>query len=292
MDPRRRRRRARPAPPAAQRPSRRWRRRRRSAVRKRRPRRDRRPRARRQGRRASRPGSGCLAVTGPVRTRRCSSIGRYPRQRVRVDEHTIEVAGSPAFFRSASAPGTPTVYLHGVPTSSDDWTGLLERTGGIAPDLPGFGRSGKGGHLEYSIGAQAEFVERLLDAAGLEQVQLVAHDWGAAAGLVFAQRNPQRVERIVLCNALPLLDGFHWHRLARAWRAPVVGELVMGAVNRRLLARTLRRGSASAEAWPDARVAPVWDQFDQGTQRAILLLHRSCDERQLAAAGTPLGPLP
>jgi pimeloyl-ACP methyl ester carboxylesterase len=210
---------------------------------------------------------------------------------VRVDEHTIEVAGSPAFFRSATAAGTPTVYLHGVPTSSDDWTRLLERTGGIAPDLPGFGRSGKGGHLEYSIRAQAEFVERLLDAAGITQLQLVAHDWGAAAGLVFAQRNQQRVERIVLCNPLPLLDGFHWHRLARAWRAPVIGELMMGAVNRRLLARTLRRGSASAEAWPDARVTPVWDHFDQGTQRAILLLHRSCDERQLAAAGARLGEL-
>jgi pimeloyl-ACP methyl ester carboxylesterase len=210
---------------------------------------------------------------------------------VRVDEHTIEVAGSPAFFRSATASGTPTVYLHGVPTSSDDWTGLLERTGGVAPDLPGFGRSGKGGHLEYTIGALAQFVERLVDAAGLEQVQLVGHDWGAAAGLVFAQRNPQRVERIVLCNALPLLDGFHWHRLARAWRAPVIGELVMGAINRRLLARTLRRASAGAGAWPDARVAAVWDHFDQGTQRAILLLHRSVDERQLAAAGAPLGEL-
>ena len=36
----------------------------------------------------------------------------------------------------------------------------------------------------------------------------------------------------------------------------------------------------------------VWDQFDQGTQRAILRLHRSVDERALAAAGAGLEALP
>jgi pimeloyl-ACP methyl ester carboxylesterase len=210
---------------------------------------------------------------------------------VRVDEHTIEVAGSPAFFRSAPATGVPALYLHGVPTSSDDWTGLLERTGGIAPDLPGFGRSGKGGHLDYSLEGQADFLEALLGALELERVQLVGHDWGAAAGLVFAQRHPHRIQRMVLCNALPLLDGFRWRGLARAWRTPALGELVMGAVNRRLLARTLRGASASAGAWPDTRIAAVWEQFDQGTQRAILRMHRSCDEQQLAAAGAGLGEL-
>jgi pimeloyl-ACP methyl ester carboxylesterase len=61
---------------------------------------------------------------------------------VRVDEHTIEVAGAPVFYRSAPNPaGAPPLYLHGVPTSSDDWVTLLARTGGVAPDLIGFGRS-------------------------------------------------------------------------------------------------------------------------------------------------------
>ena len=60
----------------------------------------------------------------------------------------------PVFWRSAPATGggaTP-LYLHGVPTSSDDWVPFLERTGGIAPDLPGFGRSGKPGYLELHDG--------------------------------------------------------------------------------------------------------------------------------------------
>jgi pimeloyl-ACP methyl ester carboxylesterase len=210
---------------------------------------------------------------------------------VRVDEHTIHIDGSPAFYRYAPVSGVPALYLHGVPTSSDDWTDFLTRTGGLAPDLPGFGRSGKAGNLDYSLEGLADFVERLLAELDVDRVDLVGHDWGAGAGLVFAQRAPKRVRRIALLNALPLLEGFHWHRLARAWRTPVVGELLMGTVNRWLLGRTLRGGSAREDAWSDGRLDAVWKQFDQGTQRAILRLYRDADEPRLAAAGAQLGQL-
>jgi pimeloyl-ACP methyl ester carboxylesterase len=210
---------------------------------------------------------------------------------LRVDEHTIELAGSPIYYRSASAPAVPPLYLHGVPTSSDDWTGFLEQTGGLAPDLIGFGRSGKGGHLDYSIDGLADFLGRFLDALAIERVSLVGHDWGAAAGLVFAQGHPERVDRIVLIDAVPLLVGFHWHRLARLWRRPALGELAMGATTRWLLARSLRSGAVSPDAWTDKRVAAVFEQFDQGTQRAILRLYRSADEPTLANAGEQLSKL-
>ena len=59
----------------------------------------------------------------------------------------------------------------------------------------------------------------------------------------------------------------------------------MGATTRGMLARTLRRGSVRADAWPDSRVATVWDQFDQGTQRAILRLVRSAGEINLGSSG-------
>ena len=156
---------------------------------------------------------------------------------MRVDEHTITLDQAPYFYRSAPSSGAPVLYLHGVPTSSDDWAPFLERTGGIAPDLPGFGRSSKGGHLDYSPAGHASFIERLLDALGADRVKLVAHDWGAVGGLLFAQRHPDRVERIVLLDAVPLLDGLRWHGLARLWRRPVLGELAMGSTRRWLLVR-------------------------------------------------------
>ena len=210
---------------------------------------------------------------------------------MRVDEHTIELAGSPIYYRSAPASGVQPFYLHGVPTSSDDWTGFLARTGGLAPDLIGFGRSGKAGNLDYSIDGLTDFLESLLAALEVGRVQLVAHDWGAAVGLAFAQRHPDRVKRLVLLNAVPLLDGFRWHRLARIWRTPLLGELVMGSTSRRLLARSLREGTTDPSVWTDERIAAVYKQFDQGTQRAILRLYRSAGEQQLARAGAELGRL-
>jgi pimeloyl-ACP methyl ester carboxylesterase len=218
---------------------------------------------------------------------------------VRVDEHTIELAGSPVFFRRAAGPGhagrgpePAPLYLHGIPTSSDDWVELLARTGGIAPDLIGFGRSGKGGQLDISIEGHADFLERLLSSLAVERVKLVMHDWGAAGGLVFAQRHPERVERIVLVNALPLLPGFRWGGLARVLRLRLLGELAMGTVNRRLLARFLGQGSTDPSAWPSERVDALWHQFDQGTQRAILRLHRDAGEERLERLGRGLGGLP
>jgi pimeloyl-ACP methyl ester carboxylesterase len=207
---------------------------------------------------------------------------------VRVDEHTIEIAGAPIVYRSAPWTGTPVLYLHSAPTSSEDWLPFLERTGGIAPDLPGFGRSAKGGQLEYTLDAYGRFLDALLDEVGVEQVQVVGHGWGAAIALQFCRPHTERVGRLVLCDAVPLLEGFRWPAFVRMFRTPVLGELIMGSVNRRLLARFLRRGSVEADAWPESRIDAVWERFDQGTQRAILRLHRSLDARGLAAAGEGL----
>lgn len=217
-------------------------------------------------------------------------IRHYPRA---VDEHTIELAGAPVFYRSAPATSdaaTP-IYLHGIPTSSDDWFSLLERAGGVAPDLLGFGRTTKAGHLDYTLAGLARFLELLVARLDIDQLTIVGHQWGAAAGLVFAQRHPGRVRRIVLCDPLPLTGGFHWGGPPTLLRRRGVGELVMGSTPRWLLARTLRRACVNADAFSPRRMGSVWEQFDQGTQRAILRLHRATSERELADAGAELASL-
>jgi pimeloyl-ACP methyl ester carboxylesterase len=61
-----------------------------------------------------------------------------------------------------------------------------------------------------------------------------------------------------------------------------LGELAMGATTKWLLMRALKNASTSPDqAWPTQRINAVWEQFDQGTQRAILRLHRSTDQTAL-----------
>lgn len=199
-----------------------------------------------------------------------------------VTEHTGLVGDCEVLWREAPTPAgrTPVLYLHGVPTDGDDWLAFLERTGGLAPDLPGHGRSGKRGDLDYSMEGLGRFVEAFADARGLERVRLVMHDWGVV-GLLFAMRAPERIERLVLINAVPLAPGYRWHRIARIWRRRGLGELFMGGTS----ARTL--GVLAPDLKPRARV--VAERFDQGTQRAVLRLYRSAPEDELARAGEQLG---
>jgi pimeloyl-ACP methyl ester carboxylesterase len=194
-----------------------------------------------------------------------------------IEVHEDELDGLPVVWRSAPGGEPPVLWLHGVPDSSSLWTPFLERAGGVAPDLPGFGRSAKRGDLDYSIAGYADWLERFCDLAGLDRMRLVMHDWGSV-GLAFAQRAPERVERIVAIDVVPFLPGHRWHAIARAWRTPVLGEIAMGMavgpVVRRLLPR--ERGDA------------VLEHFDPGTQRAILRLYRSSPPAALAAAGRDL----
>jgi pimeloyl-ACP methyl ester carboxylesterase len=206
-----------------------------------------------------------------------------------VSEHTAQLGELPIFWRSAPSLGdeTPALYLHGVPTNSDDWLEFLKRGGGLAPDLPGFGRSGKPGHFEYTIDGYARFVEQYLDLLEVERVRLVVHDWGAV-GLAFAQRHPERIERLAVMNAVPFLPGYRWHRTARLWRTPLVGEIAMGATTRFVLRRSTLEANATPGPLPDAWLDSVLDHFDQGTQRAILRLYRSSPPEVLARAGSEL----
>ena len=195
-----------------------------------------------------------------------------------VAEHEDTLHDQPLYWRSAAGTDPPVLYLHGVPTSSDDWVAFLERTGGLAPDLPGFGRSGKRGDGDFTMAGYDRFVEAFLEHVDVDRVRMVVHDWGVV-GLLWAQRQPERVERLVLIDAVPLLPAFRWHRVARLWRMRFVGEMAMGLSSRRLARRLLPPGLADQ----------AWTHFDAGTQRAILRLYRSSPEDALVRAGLDLG---
>jgi pimeloyl-ACP methyl ester carboxylesterase len=197
---------------------------------------------------------------------------------VEIAERHTSVGGVDVLWRQAG--DTPILYLHGVPAAGWQWEPFLARTGGIAPDLPGFGRSGKPGDFDYSIPGYDRFVEQFCDDVGLERVSLVMHDWGSV-GLAFAQRQPERVERIVLSTCVPFVPGFRWHRVARLWSTRLLGELVMGFTTRRAF-----RGTLPAEVADRA-----FDEFDHGTQRAVLNLYRASPPEVLARHGERLREL-
>lgn len=208
-----------------------------------------------------------------------------------IDERTASLDGQPARWLTAPCEGSPILWIHGVPESADAWRPFLQRCGGIAVDLPGFGRAGKRADLDYSIAGYATFLERFTEHLGIDRLRLVMHDWGAV-GMAFAQAHPERVERLVLMDAVPFLPGYRWHRVARMWRTRWLGETVMGATTRFSMRQGTREANVAPGPLPDEWVDQTWRHFDQGTQRAILRLYRSADPDVLEAAGRRLGDIP
>jgi pimeloyl-ACP methyl ester carboxylesterase len=203
-----------------------------------------------------------------------------------VTEQRADVGGTEVLWREAPATTpAPVLYLHGVPTSGSDWLPFL---GGIAPDLPGFGRSGKSAGFDYSIGGYRDWLRAFVDRLGLDRIALVVHDWGAV-GLALAQEAPELVERLVVIDAVPFLPGYRWHTIARIWRTPVAGELFMGTTTRRGARLVARRTRAVPAEHVDAWIDEHLPNFDHGTQRAILRLYRSAPSDVLASAGARLG---
>lgn len=95
--------------------------------------------------------------------------------------------------------GDPIVFLHGNPTSSYLWRNIFRPLRGagrlLAIDLIGFGQSGKP-EIDYTLENQQRYVDAWFDALDLRNVTLVLQDYGAAFGLNWASRHPDRVKGV------------------------------------------------------------------------------------------------
>lgn len=116
-----------------------------------------------------------------------------------------------ALHRSGSGGGEPVVALHGSASVGAQWRSLSEHLSGrfrvIAPDLAGYGRSGRPMGRQ-SLAAEAGFLRPALEAAG-GPVHLVGHSFGGAVALAIAVTMPRSVRSLTLIEpaAFRLLMG-------------------------------------------------------------------------------------
>ena len=211
-----------------------------------------------------------------------------------IETGTVMVDGVSTFFRRLPGEGSPVVFAHGNPTHSGDWQPFLERMRGpaLAFDYPGWGRSARPSpdEFDYSMETLGHFTSRFLQRMAVDEYSLVVHDWGVVA-LIAAQDEPQKVRRLVVANAVPLLPGYRWHRTARIWRTRRLGELANRLWTRPTLDRGLRESRGDWSRHDPAFVDMIWEHLDRETKDAILRLYRSADPDRLAAAGDRLGSL-
>lgn len=103
--------------------------------------------------------------------------------------------------------GEPIVLLHGNPTSSYLWRNILPYLAPLgrclAPDLIGFGQSGRSLRHRYGYADHAAYLDQWFETLGLTRnVTLIVHDWGAALGFWRACRFPQSIRAIAYMEAM------------------------------------------------------------------------------------------
>ncbi len=112
-----------------------------------------------------------------------------------VTHRYVNLAGTRLHVAEAGE-GPPVVLLHGWPQHWWIWRKVIPELAGerrlICPDLRGFGWS-DAPPGRYEIGELADDVLGLLDELGLDEVDLIAHDWGGYAGFLLCLAAPQRV---------------------------------------------------------------------------------------------------
>lgn len=133
------------------------------------------------------------------------------------------------FYREAGQADSPVVLLlHGFPTSSHQYRGLMDRLSDkyrvIAPDLPGFGFSDApdAKSFGYTFDHLAEVMKSFVDAIGATRFALYVFDYGAPVGFRLALSRPESVTALISQNGnayeVGLSDG--WNPIRAYWENP------------------------------------------------------------------------
>lgn len=123
------------------------------------------------------------------------------------DAETVAVGDGTRLHVQSAGEGEPVVLLHGWPQHGDIWRHVapeLVAAGRrvVVADLRGHGRSAAPPG-DYAKATFASDVLDVLDALGLDQVDLVGHDWGGWTGFLLALDHPERVRRYVAVDIGP-----------------------------------------------------------------------------------------
>ena len=147
----------------------------------------------------------------------------------------LSVLGSKMAYRQMGRSDAPVAFfLHGNPTSSYIWRNIIPLVAQvahcIAPDLIGFGQSGKP-EIAYRFEDHVRYIDAFIAAANIERAYLVVQDWGTALAFHLAARRPEFVRGLAFMEFIrpipsweEFLRGIAAREIFRKFRTPGEGE--------------------------------------------------------------------
>jgi pimeloyl-ACP methyl ester carboxylesterase len=190
-----------------------------------------------------------------------------------------DIGGTRMHFQDAGdLDGVPLVMVHGFASSTLVWSKVFLRLADegfrvLAPDLLGYGYSGKPRRRKYTIEAQAKALVELLDRLEISKAIFIGSSYGGAVAATCALDYPDRVQKLILVGAVNNNAPLKF-TLMRLFGSPVVGDVVAPLLigSRRLLRMRMKK-VYDRHAWVldeqrvEARHRPL---RTSSTQRAII----------------------
>jgi pimeloyl-ACP methyl ester carboxylesterase len=101
---------------------------------------------------------------------------------------------------------------------------LSDRFHLIAPDLPGFGKSGMPARnlSNYTFDRIAETIDRFTEVVGFDRYAIYVFDYGAPTGFRLAAKHPDRITAIISQNGNAYEEGLSegWNPIRAYWQNP------------------------------------------------------------------------
>jgi pimeloyl-ACP methyl ester carboxylesterase len=127
---------------------------------------------------------------------------------------TVTVDGLSIFYREAGPKrAPPLLLLHGFPSSSRMFEPLFGRLSDryhlVAPDYPGFGHSDwpDPKQFDYTFDHIASVLDNFTQALSLSHYTLYMQDYGGPVGFRMALAHPERVQALIVQNAVAHNEG-------------------------------------------------------------------------------------
>jgi pimeloyl-ACP methyl ester carboxylesterase len=145
-----------------------------------------------------------------------------------VSYRTVRVDDLDIFYREAGPAKAPVILLlHGLPSSSRMYQPLLESSLAstfhlIAPDYPGFGHSSWPDHqaFAYTFDHLAAVMQKFAEQLHLDRYVLFMQDYGGPVGFRMAVAHPERVQAMIIQNAVSHEEGLSalWEVRRAFWK--------------------------------------------------------------------------
>jgi len=168
---------------------------------------------------------------------------RYP-----TSYRTKQIDSLSIFYREGGPKDAPTILLlHGLPSSSRMFEPLFARLSDryhlVAPDYPGFGHSDwpDPKKFSYTFDHIAEIMNHFTEALGLSRYTLYVQDYGGPVGFRMALAHPERIEGLIVQNAVAHNEGLGplWKTRRAFWADRAANE---SALRANLLSLATTRG--------------------------------------------------